>query len=198
MPRANVEQRIAYEMARQDIPQAISYAITDAIRYYQTVPSTFNETRLSMQTEAGVKFYPLPPDYALIHTVKLTIFNSVYPLNVRDWDYLEKIDWGHNYWRGQPQDYATFEGLLRLYPIPYAVWPLDISYNRKRPEDDEFWFNEFEPVIRNRAKFNIYSGVMFDAEAAAIASGLEQDELRRLLQESTRKISTGRLQTSYF
>jgi hypothetical protein len=190
--------QIAYEMARGDIMPAIERSVQDAILHFQPLRTTWGEKTVESCTAPDKKFYDLPDDYVAIQTVKLLIFNSIYPLNPRDWDYLEKIDWGHNYWKGQPQDYATWAHTLRLYPIPYDRWPLFMSYYFKRAVNDCFWYTTAEELIRNRAKYYLYMGVLFDQEAAMMVRAIEGEALQRLDFEYTNRASTGRIHAATF
>jgi hypothetical protein len=191
--------RIAFEMARQDmLGGPIEGAVSDAIHWYQVIPYTFFEKVAETTTIKGEKFYELPKDYVKIHTVKLLIFRSIYPLNERDWDYIEKIDWGHNYWRGQPMDWCTFNDTIRLYPIPYDCWPMFISYSSKRSVDDDAWPTLFESLIRQRAKYLLARGVLLDTEAAGAYLELAAQEEYRMNAEATRRMTTNKIHPSYF
>jgi hypothetical protein len=191
--------RIAFELARQDmLGGPIEGAVQDAIKWYQTLPYTYSEKIAESQTISGEKFYELPSDYVKIHTVKLMIFRSIYPLNERDWDYIEKIDWGHNYWSGQPMDWCTFNDTLRLYPIPYDCWPMFLSYASKKGFNDEAWATTFEQMIRQRAKYLIAQGVLLDFEGARAYADLAAQEEYRMNAEATRRMTTNRVHPSYF
>jgi hypothetical protein len=196
--KASMAARIAYEMARSDIAPAIDYAIDDAIKHYQRLHTTFGEKVIESASAPEIKYYDLPLELFEIYTVKISIFNSVYPLNPRPWSYLESVDWAKNTWWGQPQDYATFNNKLRLYPIPKAIYPLWISGRYKLPLDAPQWFNEFGELIRLRAKYLIYMNVLIDTEAAQIMRAMEAEALQRLEAETTNRTATGRLHATNF
>lgn len=204
--RAVMKQRIADELARADLTSMIPYAISDAIKYYQSKRWFFNESReITFDTANGQEFYD-KYDCAYLSTLikidyaKVTIDNTLFDLKRVD---PEEHEHNQNQVNGQPFSYSYYAQQMRLYPVPTDAWEVRVAGVMQTPEpvtDEEKynpWMTEAELLIRTQAKINLVRHVnasglepTFNDKAISIF-GQEVKMYERELKRRTNRI-TGR------
>lgn len=165
---AVMKQRIADELARADLTSMIAYAVSDAIKHYQSTRWFFNESReITFDTVNGQEFYD-KYDNAYIATImkidyaKVTVQGTQYTLARTDPEEHESNTTNVN---GQPWSYSYYGQQMRLYPVPNQTWEVRIAGHFQYPEpasDTEKynpWMTEGERLIRARAKLNLVRNV---------------------------------------
>lgn len=203
----DMKTRIADELVRSDIDTQIAQQIQSAIAQYQRKLFFFNEkTNASWATVANQELYDtsdgVPDDIVSID--KLTVIYSSVREDVRrrDWNMIEDLQPGTSK-GGQPTLYAYREQTFRLYPIPTTVMTLNLAYVQRvavptLDADTGPWVNDAEELIRCAAKRRIAQHVIRDLEMAQDMLVAEQDALRDLMSESSRRLGTGRMIPTQF
>ena len=207
---AVMKQRIADELARSDLTPMIAYAISDAIKRYQSKRFYFNESRdVTFDTVAAQEFYDqydhsAIPNLMEIDYIKL-VNGSIY------WDINRVIPEAmevYNAASGQPYSYTYYAQQLRFYPIPDAVYSIVVAAQIKidEPASDtelnNIWMTDAEQLIRARSKINLARNVnasgldpAFSKEAILIFKDEEKDALDELRSRTTLQVGTGKIKS---
>jgi len=103
---------------------------------------------------------------------------------------------------GQPSQYCYYQDRLYLYPTPGSVYALMFWYIKRLPAlsadgDTNGWTNFAEPVIRNRAKWDIFLNLLRNMKLAQAAKAQETDAMDALETEHVQRNTTGRLRARY-
>ena len=199
---AVLKQRIADEVARDDLTVQIAYAISDAVKHYQPSRFWFTESRSEcvFSTVAAQEFYTSAdeadiPNLLRIDQITLLDGTVKYELIRADDREIEIFDSATSN-RSRPSLFSYLGGQLRFYPIPDAVYTVRVAGITRLavPSDDSgsnAWTNDAEELIRNRAKYLLYRDVIRDKGEAAVAKAAEMEALRRLEAETHARTATG-------
>ena len=196
---ADLKTRIAFEIDRTDMTDAIASAITSAVRAYRPSRFAFNESSGTLVTAAGTSEYStatadpntLPSDILEIDTARITITSSNrYVLEPVSYKSLEELDTSNSY-TSRPIWFAWHAETLRLYPTPDTAYTIDLRYLADVGE--ETWCTRAEALIRCRAKKELYVHVLRDPQMAAAMQQIEQQELVALKREARLRASSGRV-----
>lgn len=103
---------------------------------------------------------------------------------------------------GEPSEYSYYQDRLWLWPKPNAVYSLRLSYVQRlttlsADADNNGWTNYAEPVIRNRAKWDIFNNYLYVPSLAMEAKKQELDALVTLDYEHVQRNTTGKLKSRY-
>jgi hypothetical protein len=207
---AVMKQRIADELARSDLTAMIAYAISDAIKHYQSKRFFFNESRdVTFDTVADQEFYD-KYDHSSIPNLYAIDYAKV---NVGDgyWD-LERDTPGamevYSPATGQPYSYTFYDQQLRLYPVPETAYTILIAAHIKidEPADDDVlnnaWMTNGERLIRSRAKVELARNVnaagldpSFSNDAITIFGAQEMDAFNELKSQTAKKTGRGKIKS---
>lgn len=200
---ANMQARIASEFHRTDLTSYITNSIKAAIKHFERERWYFNEATTTTVTVAGTATYALPTDFMKMDNVKVTVSGSKVQLEPMPYIELDALDTGTSSVRGVPKFWAIYGNVLRLYPIPDAVYTITESYQNRLTElsadaDTNAWVDDLEALIRTYAKMDICLNVSKDFEQAdrlerAIATSLYP----QAREENDSRLSSGRL-TPYY
>lgn len=205
-----MQDRIADELDRTDLTSQIQKAIQTAVDKYQRKRFFFNEARsLTFNTVDGQEFYTSSdasdiPNLLMIDNVKLTISGSdKVELERVPYSELEHDSSNLTVDEGQPTAYAYYAKQLRLYPIPDAAYAVRVSgvfalSDLSATGDTNAWMTDAEALIRSRAKRELLTHVIRDAEGAAAMAQAEAEELQSLIQETNARSSTGSIVPTEF
>lgn len=206
----DMQSRIANELlGRSDLVTEIQNAIQDAIKDYERQRFWFNELNGVdlFNTVAGQEFYTsIDSAYiasiAELDVVRILVYQNRYPLNRRDWQFMERVSISTTS-RGLPVDFAYYAESIRLYPIPDRAYPISLFGTQRLATladdgDSNAWTNEAERLIRNAAKRIIQTEVLYDPENAALAERAEAQALASLNAETQRRLGTGRIRPTTF
>ncbi len=173
-----MKERIADELARDDLVSQIGYAINDAIGAYQSERWYFCESRnLTFDTVASQEIYTAADDADIGRIVKidwLTVYINSQPyelLPMRPGE-MEHLSWG-NTSLSHPAWYAFYEEGVRLYPVPDQAYTVRIGAQisvlppADDDEPDNAWMTKAERLIRSRAKLELALHVLKDTDLAA-------------------------------
>lgn len=102
---------------------------------------------------------------------------------------------------GQPNQYAYYQDRLYLYPTPGSIYDLTVSYVKRLTtltgSASNGWTNYAEPLIRNRAKWDIFLNYLYMPTLAQAAKAQELDALTELDMERYQRNTTGRTRAVY-
>lgn len=199
---AVLKARITTELRRSDLASQIADAIATAISAYQGNNFWFNKKRSStFVTVAAQEFYTSSDDADIGNIEKidyLTLVNggTVYTLTEmtgHEGEMLAQV----TATSGQPLWFSFYDGSIRLYPVPDAVYTVRVGGTIKvaAPASDAEasnpWMIEGEALIRHRAKFEIGTHVLFDDKLSAAAATGVEDALTVLRIRTAQKQQTG-------
>lgn len=196
-----MQTRIAAEIVRDNLSNEIKAAIQSAIKHYETTRFWFNEVTATALTTPNQDRYPLPTNLIELDSLNITINGNDDPLIKRDWSYINSISVSSN--PGRPTDFAIYRDELYLYPSSDAVYTLTLAYVKSLSTltldaDTNAWMTDAEILIRSKAKWNLFTNLIRDYEAADRMRDQEKTELDRLSGLTARKISSGRLRPTQF
>ena len=207
---AAMKARIADELARSDLTSQIAGAIGDAIAAYQTERLFFNESRTlaAFDTAAAQQDYaaadnPHIPDLLAIDYVALTVGSMVSLLRRERPEVIEDLT-NNQPAIGEPYAFTYYDRLVRLYPVPGRIYPVRIAGHlavAAPASDDEAgnpWMVEAERLIRSRAKYELATHVLRDAELAAAMTAAIGEALDQLKGRTARQTGTGRVVATQF
>lgn len=195
-----MQERIARELRRNGLATEIREAIQEAILLEEIAPYFFNQARATSQTAAGQPRYQVPNDFQVMRSLKVR--------NGDNWQVIEPVTYEEIEWSDAngsdtaiPRIYAIWDQRFRLYPIPDAIYSLELAYTQSLSaltDDDStnVWMTDGEPLIRYMAKAIILRNLIQGPEAEAAAAtqeALAQRARDRLRIESTRRTATGTL-----
>ena len=200
--------RIANEIRRSDLSSEIAQEVQDAIKFYEAERFWFSESRTNtFSTVAAQEFYSsadlsIMPNIIKIDEAVITISGNRYPLNKRDWDYMEHVAMNPSTY-GQPQDFCYYGEQIRLYPIPDNVYSVRLSgvfqlATLSASADTNAWMVEGEMLIRNTAKRNLHKNRTHLSDMADEAEIQEGVALANLRAKNTLKLSSGRQRPTQF
>jgi len=199
----DLKARVIDELDRDDLADQIEKSILDAVTFYERERFTFNECRSFTDTAEGQEYYELPDDFVSLDNMIIEINARRYPLLERTWQYIEDINWGGTSWQGYPTEYAIYADQFRLYPVPNGIWRLSLSYIRSlgildADTDENSWTGAGEPMIRCRAKWDVFSNVIRDFEEADRMKAIELDWFASLQRRMTKQVSTNKIRPTAF
>lgn len=206
-----MQERIAQELHRTDLTAPIQRAIKSAIASYESNRFFRGEKRGTITTISGQRFYgtgtespgTLPSDIVEIDTITTTVNNRVYKLDQVSYEHLEDIDAGVTPLSGYPRLWAWYAEQIRVYPSPNSAYTLTISYQYARPvlsadTDTNFWTEDAEELIRNRAKKDLAMSVMYDQEVASLCASMEAAAFKSLKTQTVKLLSSNQLTPTAF
>lgn len=207
---ADLKARIKDELGRTtdpDIDPQIALSIQDAINFYSNRRFWFLEDEKDTPTVAGQPNYNLPTTdsgdiFRQMTLVTLTTTTGRYPLQRQSWDwYRERANTTTTF--GVPTAYVVHQQDVWLYPTPADAYTITYSYVRSLPaldgdNDTSVWTTDAEPLIRARAKIDLFRNVIREADPTEILN--LQDEERRWLgvlsARTAEHATTGRVRPS--
>lgn len=200
---------VADDLTRSDLSTQIADAITRAITFYQVKRFYFNETRdLTFDTVIGQSRYATADDADIPKFITLDgVFATVNgqnrqlcPMGVQSFEVLND----NSASTGEPYSYCYFNVGFGLYPIPGAVYTIrPIGHVMKdAPASDaetgNVWMTEAYQLIRRRAAADVALTKMRNFSLAQAFAMAGDTELDRLVEETSRRKATGKIQATSF
>ena len=154
--------------------------------------------------------------YPKISKLSVLVNNNRYSMNPRTWGYLEDISVNPSVRSSFPYDYALFGGLLRLYPIPAEIVPINATFYSYlaplvEPTDSNAWTTIAYDLIRSEAKLILALEVLFDDDiatrmktaiygdvSAPFVNQINTGYLASLRRETSRRQGGSKLRPSHF
>ena len=192
-----MQDRIAREIKDPAATVEIQEAIVTAIDAYTDQHHFFGEGRTTFTTRAGEEYYPLPPDFVHEVVVKKLIGNVFVEMPRRSFSSIDlrQVD---KTTTSEPFEFAVWEENFRLYPRPDSAIEIHVSYYRAQtgllePRDKNDWLTKAEALIRSRAKWEIFTHVIYDIQKAAVMAQAENRALGVLKQKDGARMARGKL-----
>lgn len=204
----DLRTNIANDLTRTDIDAQTKSAVQDAIKFYEPERFWFNQTRsLTFPTIAAQNNYGA---VALSQIPNIIQIDRMFFRDATSQWLLEKqeevdFEWllGSNAANGRPTDYTFIDGQIYFWPTPAAVYTVrPIMHYRLTPlvadADSSPWCNEAENLIRAHAKMILYSNLIEDDAGAARMQAQIPALKAKLDEETTSRLSTGRIRGTQF
>lgn len=206
---SEVRNDILDDTLRDDLTSAqLNKAINRAIKFWEGERFMFNEGRFAFETLDGQEYYGLTtPEGNMvleIDSITCTVNNYPYPLVGRTQQWFDTHQALPSQYKGQPESYAIYGNLIRLFPVPDNAGPNDGAYEivisslaRLAPvplvndNDTNAWLTEGEDLIREQAKVYIYRDLLRDADGAALAKDALTEAQWSLKRKMAGKAFTG-------
>lgn len=207
--RAIMKAEIADDLTRSDLNDAIASAINSAIQFYQVRRFYFNESRdLTFSTVIGQARYATADSQNIPKFITLDgVFAAVNghnrelcPMGVQSFEILND----NSASTGEPYSYCYFNVGFGLYPIPNAVYVVrPIGHVLKdAPADDaetgNVWMTDAYQLIRRRASADVALTKMRNTGLAQVLALAGDAELERLVEETSRRVATGKIKATSF
>jgi hypothetical protein len=187
---------------------AILNKISAAIRHYQPKRFHFNESRsVTFNTVASTDTYTfttIGTEFNKIDGVFVTIdTEDVRELDRMNYQQLERIA-GNSTDTGEPSDYASIPGGIRLWRSPDDAYSTRLLGHVKLAEPasdgeaNNSWMTDAYDLIKARAKAELYLHRYMEADSAAMMRAAENEALRQLLNARDDKTALGYLEATEF
>lgn len=203
-----LKTRIADELARSDLTSQIVLAIDGAIKFYQPERFWFNDATASFSTVAGTDTYAQLNIVEQIDSLTVTVNGAREPLLRVTFQEMEAL-YGSGT-RGIPTHYCVYDELVRLSPVPDAVYTMRIATVTNYVDWSPYtvplsdaatspWTDEAEELIRLHAKVDLLENVIRDVAAFAEADRLRMREqtVLRQLRKKTDNLNTAGIVAEY-
>ncbi|WP_412058129.1 hypothetical protein [Bartonella sp. DGB2] len=179
--------------------------ISDAIRFCAREPFYFNESRdVFFIAYPGQDWYgridePNIADAVAITHLYLQTSQGNHLLDHKTNEELELLGDSNPYigphpanQKGAPRAYCVFNQKIRLYPTPDTYYRIRLVMAPRRFTVTNSaiaspWLTEASGLIKARAKYEIYKNIFKDPDLAASAYSDFQEELKALIQETSRR-----------
>lgn len=195
----DLKTRIAAEILRTDQTTNIANAINQAIEFYAPRRFWFNEQRQTGVCVPSNEYVAFPSGLRVIDALYVTVSGVGYALTPRSFADIEEWAQAVNT-ATQPTDYATLVAQVRLYPKPNSAYPLTFvgvfdEAALSADGDSNHWTTSGQDLIVGRVKWKLGTILRNDS---LIQSGRaeEAEAYDRLIAETTRRTSTGRIEPS--
>lgn len=205
----DLKQRIIDETTRDDLADDLADALTrtiqDAIDFYATERWWFTEARVTSACTIGNEYIALPAGLRVLDRPFLVVGNVRYGLHVRSMEDIEALYTTPI--SGQPTDYAVFGSNLRLWPTPnlaYTMIWLDVADATALDYSDDAssnaWTLYATPLVAAKAKQILYRDYLSATASdprflnATIQVKEAYDHLKG---ETNRRLSTGRVRAAW-
>ncbi len=203
-----MQERIRREIKRDGLTADIKAAIDSSIRFYNEDRFFFNEQSGSANTVTDQPTVTLPSGLIEIDNVKVYQSDATgapqTPLVQRTIVDIDNRDDGNE--KGEPQEYALYNELMRVLPVPDKVYPLKFLFKEELNDVSasasdaatNAWMTDGEVLIRSRAKHYVFLHNLRNMEEAAKMKGAARDEWESLKTASKGRLSTGKLVRTRF
>jgi hypothetical protein len=192
-----MEARIRREMNRDGLTSEIRDQIASAINFYESDRFFFNEYSASATTTTGQANLTAPT--ASLELDLIEIIDGGQKKQLIERNFLDII--ARDDATAEPTDYAEFNDLLRLYPVPDKKYTVHMFGKQKLTEvsasasaaTTNAWMTDGEVLIRTKAKEYVYEHRLRNSNEANRMRGMSEIEWTRLKKKTTDKVATGRI-----
>jgi hypothetical protein len=189
---ADLKTRIITEMVRDELSDDLAAQmlvhIQKACRYYQNEKFWFNSIITSAVTVPSTATVNVPASMLRVDRVTIPAYYTELTevtLGDLEYDTVESI----------PRGYAYYNDALKLYPIPDAVYTLELTGLAEVAApavdaDTSIWTNEAGDLIVARTKMTLYRDQFRDPEGTQLAQADVQEVFAQLKRETARRLET--------
>jgi hypothetical protein len=190
---AEMQTRIADEFVNEAITSdQIQNAIKSAIKHYEREPFWFNQTTSTFSTVAAQELYTSVDladiaNIIRIDSMQLTSGSTKVRLRGVDNRHIDDLQDGSV--TGEPELYSRYSNKIRLYPVPSAVYTIQIDHVYKLAvlsddSDTNAWTDECEEMIRQASKRILAADILHADDMARRYADLEQVAYNRIRSEN--------------
>lgn len=197
--------RVGREINRSNLVEDIKLALNDAIKEAASTRYYFNEMLgITFPTVPGQEYYP---DLGVTEIDMMWYNDGIARRNIEKESQADADDRaeGNAIQGSQIRTYARAASQLRLYPIPNAVYTINMDgYGRLTPNplvqdtDTNNWLVEGEMYIRALTKRNVLRDRVRDMKEAAVFDAVAEDYKRIIIDATVLRISTGTIRPTQF
>lgn len=127
MTLGNMADRIADEIARDDLKAQTEDAIRSAVSHYTGERWWFNEVvAMTLTLTSSLEFYALPADFERLDVLNVLQNGQLLDCDLRPYDTIATWQTGQVF--GVPTDFAIYGGQFDFYPIPDQSLDVIFSY----------------------------------------------------------------------
>lgn len=168
----DLQDRIALDyLNRMTLMPEVKRAINNSIKTYEARRYWFNEAQTAMATTSGQLYMSVPSDFLILDRLEARIGGSLSTLRETDFHSIRDLNAGEA--TGSPCEYAYHGDRFELYPIPDAIYTVNVYYIKSLPaltadSDSNVWTNEAANLIAHAATVDLLCGVL-QADSASIS-----------------------------
>jgi hypothetical protein len=190
---ADLKTRIIAEMVRDDLSDDLAAQllihIQRACEYYADEKFWFNSIIASAVTVAGTATVNVPATMRRVDRVSIPAYYTDALIEVT------LIDLKSDTTQSLPRGYAYYNDALKFYPIPDAVYTLELTGLAQvaaptADADTSIWTNEAQDLIVARTKMTLYRGQFRDPEGTQLAIAEVQEVFNKLKRETAKRLET--------
>lgn len=187
-----IKTRIIAETQRDDLSGDLATQllihIQGACEHYSDEKFWFNSIIASAVTVAGTATVNVPATMRRVDRVTIPAYYT---------ELIETtlVDMHYDTVQSIPRGYAYYNDALKLYPIPDAVYTLELTGLAQvdapsADGDTSIWTEEAQDLIVARAKMTLYRDQFRDPEGVQLAAGAAVDAMNKLKRETARRLET--------
>jgi hypothetical protein len=196
---ANLKSVIEGDLHRTDKSAQVSAAISRAVTHYSRKSWWFQETTTELTTSASQVYYDLPVNLKDLDSLMVNISGSKHPVRAVHYSTIDAKDTGVH--TGIPYEWAIYKNQFRFYPVANDEYIITLSYEAElsaldSPSASNSWTNEGSELVRHRAMWDVCNHHLKDHTNAQTAKMSEIDAYNSLMEEHSRKVSTGKIKKS--
>ena len=189
---ADLKTRIITETNRDDLSDTLATQllthIQRACEYYADELFWFNSLVANVVTVSHTATVAIPVTFRRIDQVVLPAYFTEIQEKT-----LGNMPIGTIY--GVPNCYAYYNDTLTFYPIPNAVYTLELTGLAQidapvAAGDTSVWTDEAQDLIVSRAKMTLYRDQFRDPEGTQMAIGATQEHFAKLKRETAKRLET--------
>lgn len=213
--RTKIASEITRDLTLNNMSSRVTTAINDAIKLWEGERFMFNERRYKINAVATVEYYalvdptlqtfaggavPLGETILEIDSITATQGTTPYPLTPRTQQWFDRYQASVGSTGGPPSDYGIYGNQLRLFPVPDAVYAINISALARigpnpvtNDTDTNDWFTEGEMLIREQAKVLLGRFPLKDPDLVSLAQTGADNAYISLKRKMSAKAGTGQI-----
>lgn len=202
MKRRIVDEMVRGDLTATDSATLVARAVVDAIQYFGTRHTWFNEFHNSSHaTTASSPYVTLSASVGEVQLISVKVritANREYPLAEDGFQAIDRIDTSQ--YSGYPEVYAYYNGKLRMYPIPDSAYTVLMYGTQILPEVSlgaasaatNAWMTHGEQPIRLHAKGNLYRDYIRNPQEAGALYAEAERMFESQIGKRTRRLQSAR------
>ena len=200
---------------RTDLDTEIQASILSAVQFYENEKWWWKEQQdTSLSTVLNQAFILLPDNFDYEDAFTITYTTYPLPMIKRDWETMIRFLISSQTMRGQPTDYAFYEGKIYFYPTPNGAYQLTLWKTRtltplSSDSESNEWTTDAEEMIRSRTIADIRCHILRESAALQemqVMRGMNKDQFsnrelsayNKLWNKSSIKLSSGHISPHMF
>jgi len=162
---------IAEDLNRDDLTSVVADFLADRIRYYQREFFFGADQTVTFTTTVGQAAYPFPDSVVNPQLVRMLYYSNWQLLTEVSYSDILALDTNVPSTQSPPDLWAPFGLIIRLYPVPDGVYPIEITGHGKLPipprdEVTNWWTTDAAMLLRYATSAQIRAIRLRDFEGA--------------------------------